>query len=144
MTRKSASRQRILKVREMQMQLAINQASQAQHHEQEIKTNSERLRQLCMATYETAKCNISSDLSSQLELAQRLMRAESSLKTALENARQKLAEAERQRLAARIDREAAEKLRAKADHEEQQGAERKQSMMPQRQRSKNVTPHSHI
>lgn len=136
MNTKSASRRRILNVREMQMQLAINEAAQAQHHEQELQTNAERLRRLCAATYETAKCDIGSDLSSQLELGQRLMRAENSLKTALETARQKLAEAERQRLAARIDREAAQKLRAKADHEAVQSEERKQSMMPQAQRTK--------
>lgn len=136
MNSKSASRKRILNVREMQMQLAISAAADAQHHEQELQTNCDRLRQLCIATYQTAKCDIGSDLSSQLELSQRLIRAESALIVGLKDARQKLAAAERQRIAARVDRESAKKLRAKADYEELQNAERKQSMMPHSKRPK--------
>ncbi|MEM1132568.1 MAG: hypothetical protein AAGH53_06515 [Pseudomonadota bacterium] len=140
MNRRRASRKRILQVREMQMQLAIGNAAEAQHHENELKANRDRLRQLCAQTYETQQCDMGRNLHAQMELGQRLLRAEEALEKALSDARQKLAEAERQRTAARIDREAAQKLMAQAERESEDEETRKQAMMPRAKATKNRRP----
>lgn len=137
MNQRRASRRRILDVREKQMRLAIGHAAEAQHHENQLQINRDRLRTLCAATYETQECDMGRNLHSQMELGQRLLRAEDALQTALASARQKLAEAERQRTAARVDREAAQKLMIKADRESEDAEIRKQSMMPQPRSPKN-------
>ncbi|MEO1045866.1 MAG: hypothetical protein AAFX04_10535 [Pseudomonadota bacterium] len=137
MTGRRASRKRILDVREKQMRVAMGHAAVAQHHEAELTSNRDRLRLLCASTYETLDCDTGHSLHAQMELGQRLLRAEDALHTALDTARQKLAEAERQRTAARVDREAAQKLMAKAERESEDAEIRKQAMMPRHRRTPN-------
>lgn len=136
MTQKRTSRQRILQVREKQMRVAIGHAAEAQHHKAELKNNRDRLRALCASTYETLECDTGRAIHAQMELGQRLLRAEDALENALHGARQKLAEAERQRTAARVDREAAQKLMVKARRESEDDEVRKLAMLPRHKRPK--------
>lgn len=127
---------RIVNVREVQCQAAIGDALAAQRAEAVLQNNAERLRRLCETVHQSDHCRLGADLHAQLELGQRLVQADREISDALSQARQKLAQAERQRTAAYIDREASTKLFEKLRKHIADTAQLKFAQQPQKRARK--------
>jgi hypothetical protein len=134
MSLKPKSWRRVHAVREAQVKLAIGAASHAQRNEATLQNNAERLKKLRDGAFEAAHCRTGGDLHAQLELAQRLIRADGEISAALVRARQHLAQVERQRTAAYIERETTSRLLDRAIALADDTAERKAARLPIRRR----------
>jgi hypothetical protein len=136
MSLKPKSWRRVHAVRDAQVKLAIGAAASAMRNEATLVNNSERLKKLRDGAFEAAHCQNGAALHAQLELAQRLMRADGEINAALVRARQHLAQVERQRTAAYIDRETTSKLLDRAIATADDAAERKATRLPIRRKTK--------
>lgn len=134
MSLKPKSWKRVHAVREAQVKLAIGAAATAMRNEANLVNNAERLKVLRDGAFNAASCQTGAALHSQLELGQRLVRADGEISAALTRARQHLAQVERQRTAAYIDRETTSKLLGRALAHADDAAERKAAQMPIRRR----------
>jgi hypothetical protein len=130
MSLKPKSWKRVHAVREAQVKLAIGAAAAAQRNEATLVNNAERLKRLRDNAFDAGHCENGASLHAQLELAQRLIRADGEINVALGRARQHLAQAERQRTAAYIDRETTSKLLGRAIAAADETAERKAARLP--------------
>jgi hypothetical protein len=131
---KPKSWKRVHAVRDAQVKLAIGAAATAMRNEATLVNNSQRLKALRDGAFDAGHCQNGGALHAQLELAQRLMRADGEINVALARARQHLAQVERQRTAAYIDRETTSKLLHRAIANADDTAERKAARMPIRRR----------
>ncbi len=136
MSMKPKSWRRVHAVRDAQVKLAIGVAANAMRNEATLMNNADRLKALRDGAFEAAHCNTGAALHSQLELAQRLIRADGEINAALVRARQHLAQVERQRTAAYIDRETTSKLLDRAIAHADDTADRKAARLPIRRRLK--------
>ncbi len=110
MKRRLAKMKRILSVRDTQMKLSEHELAKAGHRYRMLEENAERIRKLQTATrIETAEQHADM-LSAGMELFGRLMQAESNMAVSISEAREDLAGAERQNLAAKANFESTEKL----------------------------------
>lgn len=134
MSIKPKSWKRVHAVREAQVKLAMGAAATAMRNEATLVNNAERLKVLRDSAFNAARCDTGGALHAQLELAQRLVRADGEISAALVRARQHLAQVERQRTAAYIDRETTSKLLDRALAHADDAAERKASRMPIRRK----------
>lgn len=134
MSIKPKSWKRVHAVRDAQVKLAIGVAATAMRNEATLINNSERLKALRDGAFDAGHCHNGGALHAQLELAQRLMRADGEINAALVRARQHLAQVERQRTAAYIDRETTSKLLDRAIAHADDTAERKAARMPIRRK----------
>lgn len=136
MSLKPKSWRRVHAVRDAQVKLAIGVATTAMRNEATLVNNAERLKKLRDGAFEAAHCSNGAALHAQLELAQRLIRADGEINAALLRARQHLAQVERQRTAAYIDRETTSKLLDRAMADADETADRKAARLPIRRRMK--------
>lgn len=136
MSLKPKSWRRVHAVRDAQVKLAIGAAATAMRNEATLVNNAERLKKLRDGAFEAAHCQSGAALHAQLELAQRLIRADGEINAALMRARQHLAQVERQRTAAYIDRETTSKLLDRAVAHADDTAERKAARLPIRRKSR--------
>ncbi|MDM7967852.1 hypothetical protein [Blastomonas fulva] len=136
MSLKPKSWRRVHAVRDAQVKLAIGVAANAMRNEATLMNNAERLKKLRDGAFEAAHCQNGAALHAQLELAQRLIRADGEINAALVRARQHLAQVERQRTAAYIDRETTSKLLDRAIAHADDTADRKAARLPIRRRLK--------
>ncbi|WP_373488503.1 hypothetical protein [Blastomonas sp.] len=134
MSIKPKSWRRVHAVREAQVKLAIGEAAQAMRSEATLMSNAERLKQLRDGAFDAGHCASGASLHAQLELGQRLMRADGEISAALVRARQHLAKAERQRTAAYIERETTTKLLDRALAQGAADADRKAARLPIRRK----------
>lgn len=139
MSLKPKSWKRVHAVRDAQVKLAIGVAATAMRNEATLMNNSERLKKLREGAFEAAHCDNGGALHAQLELAQRLIRADGEINAALVRARQHLAQVERQRTAAYIDRETTSKLLDRAIAHAGNAADRKAARMPIARRNRKGT-----
>lgn len=130
MSLKPKSWRRVHAVRDAQVKLAIGVAANAMRNEATLMNNAERLKTLRDGAFEAAHCQNGAALHAQLELAQRLIRADGEINAALLRARQHLAQVERQRTAAYIDRETTSKLLDRAIAHADDTADRKAARLP--------------
>ncbi len=135
MSLKPKSWKRVHAVRDAQVKLAIGAAAVAMRNEASLVNNAERLKKLRDNAFDAGHCQSGASLHSQLELAQRLVRADGEINTALARARQHLAQVERQRTAAYIDRETTSKLLNRAIAQAEETAERKAARLPLRRKN---------
>jgi len=131
---------RVRDVRETQCQLAISAAMAAQQAEATLEHNAQRLKRLRQHAGDTSHCATGAALHAQLELGQRLMRADDEIAAALERARQHLAHTERQRAAAYIERETSGKLLGRALDTQAEIERRKLAATPLARRRKRGLP----
>ncbi|MDM7955982.1 hypothetical protein [Blastomonas sp.] len=136
MSLKPKSWRRVHAVRDAQVKLAIGAATTAMRNEATLMNNAERLKKLRDGAFEAGHCGNGAALHAQLELAQRLIRADGEINAALLRARQHLAQVERQRTAAYIDRETTSKLLDRAIAHADDTADRKAARLPIRRRLK--------
>jgi hypothetical protein len=139
MSLKPKSWKRVHAVRDAQVKLAIGVAAAAMRNEATLVNNAARLKKLRDTAFEADHCQTGAALQAQLELAQRLIRADGEINTALARARQHLAQVERQRTAAYIDRETTSKLLGRAIAHADETAERKAARLPLRRKNTKET-----
>jgi hypothetical protein len=139
MSLKPKSWKRVHAVRDAQVKLAIGVAATAMRNEATLMNNAERLKKLREGAFEAGHCGSGGALHAQLELAQRLIRADGEINAALVRARQHLAQVERQRTAAYIDRETTSKLLDRAIAHADDTAERKAARLPIRRKIRKGT-----
>lgn len=139
MSLKPKSWKRVHAVRDAQVKLAIGVAATAMRNEATLMNNAERLKKLREGAFEAGHCGSGAALHAQLELAQRLIRADGEINAALARARQHLAQVERQRTAAYIDRETTSRLLDRAIAHADDTAERKAARLPIRRRNRKGT-----
>lgn len=130
MSLKPKSWRRVHAVRDAQVKLAIGVAAHATRNEATLMNNAERLKRLRDGAFAADHCATGAALHAQLELAQRLIHADSEINAALLRARQHLAQVERQRTAAYIDRETTSKLLDRAVANADDAAQRKAARLP--------------
>lgn len=130
---------RVHAVRDAQVKLAIGVAATAMRNEATLMNNSERLQRLRDGAFDAAHCGSGAALHAQLEMAQRLIKADGEINAALLRARQHLAQVERQRTAAYIDRETTSKLLDRAIAHADDAADRKAARLPIRRKSRKGT-----
>ena len=106
-----ASRRRMLDMRETQLRIATGDSAAAHGSEASLEQKREQLKALALHMHKAGeRCREGRTLHSQLELVDRLRRAEDSMDGAIDQARQKTAQMERQRIAAYRKREMADQL----------------------------------
>ena len=110
MKRRLQKMKRILSVRDTQMKLSEHELAIAGHRYRMLEENAERIRQLQSNTQSDDQEQHADMLSARMELFGRLMQAERRMAVSISEARENLAGAERQNLAARANFESTEKL----------------------------------
>ena len=110
MKRRLAKMKRILSVRDTQMKLSEHELAMAGQRYRMLEENAERIRRLQSATRTGTEEQQADMLSAGMELFGRLMQAESNMAVSISEAKESLAGAERQNLAAKANFESTEKL----------------------------------
>jgi Sec-independent protein translocase protein TatA len=128
-------RRRILAMRNTQLSIATGESSSARHAEDSLEDKQRKLQELAINMHAAGTLSSTGrSLHAQMELAQRLRTAGESMVGAIDNARQRTAQAERQRIAAYQDREIADRLTDRAARELEHVLERKAASQPQHRR----------
>ncbi|MDE0933239.1 MAG: hypothetical protein OSA47_06490 [Novosphingopyxis baekryungensis] len=125
------SRQRILGMRETQLRIATGDSAAARGNESSLEQKRTQLKALAVHMHKAgAQCREGRSLHAQLELVDRLCQADDSMAGAIEQARQKTAQMERQRIAAYQKREMADRLVGRAANDLATEQDRKLSEQP--------------
>ncbi|GFZ96282.1 MAG: hypothetical protein COW16_13450 [Sphingomonadales bacterium CG12_big_fil_rev_8_21_14_0_65_65_10] len=128
-------KRRILAMRNTQLSIATGEISSARHAEDSLEEKRRKLQELAITMHAAGtQCSTGRTLHAQMELAQRLRSASESMVGAIDHARQRTAQAERQRIAAYQDREIADRLTDRAARELDQHLDRKIASQPQHRR----------
>lgn len=124
-------RRRILAMRQTQLRIATGESSAARGVEENLELKRRQLNSLATTMHDAGRsCEMGRALHAQMELAQRLRDASDSMTGAIESARQRTAEAERQRLAAFQERERADRLADKAARALEEELDRRRNLQP--------------
>ncbi len=138
-----SSRQRILGMRETQLRIATGDSAAARGTETDLERKRMHLKSLAVTLYEAGSaCREGRALHAQLELVDRLRRAEGGLDGAIDQARQKTAQMERQRIAAYRKREMADKLVVRAATGVEEALDRKLGNEPRARPRRMMEPQS--
>ena len=128
-------RRRILAMRNTQLSIATGESSSARHAEDNLEDKRRKLQELAINMHAAGTlCSTGRSLHAQMELAQRLRVAGESMVGAIDHARQRTAQAERQRIAAYQDREIAGRLTDRAARELEDDMDRRAASQPQHRR----------
>ena len=142
MTKMLDSRRRILSMRETQLRIATGDSAAARGSEANLEQKRHQLKALAVHMHQAGQeCREGRSLHAQLELVDRLLRAEDSIDSAIGQARQKTAQMERQRVAAYQKREMADLLTDRAAASVEAEIERKIAQQP-RARPRRMVEHS--
>ncbi len=132
-----ASRRRILDMRETQLRIATGDSAAARGNEANLEQKRHQLKALAVHLHEAgSSCREGRTLHAQLELVDRLRRADDGMDSAIGQARQKTAHTERQRIAAYRKREMADRLVDRAAASAETEIDRKISNQPAARRRK--------
>jgi len=110
MKRQLATHKRILKVRETLRRVAIGRAMDARGQLEGLEQRSSQLSKLRLTMFENMNCAEGHLLAARMELGHRLIGADNQVSLAVVDARQAVAEKDRQTIAAHIERDAMRKL----------------------------------
>jgi len=110
MKQQLATQRRILKVRETLRRVAIGRAMDAQSQLENLETRSDQLVELRKAIFDNLDCDEGQSLAARMELGHRLVGADDQMSLAVANARQAVADKDRQRVAAHVERDAMRNL----------------------------------
>lgn len=105
MKRKLNTPRRILKVRETLRRVAIGRATEAQSRLHSLEQKSDHLSSLRATMFDNEDCSAAQSLAARMELGHRLIGAGDQVSRAVVDARQSVAEQDRQRIAAHLDRD---------------------------------------
>lgn len=106
MKQQLATQKRILKVRETLRRVAIGRAMDAQSELETLEIRSSQLVELRKAIFNNLDCGEGQSLAARMELGHRLVGADDQMSLAVTNARQAVADKDRQRVAAHVERDA--------------------------------------
>jgi len=125
------SRQRILGMRETQLRIATGDSANARGNEANLEQKRDQLKALSIHMHKAGnECSEGRSLHAQLELVERLRRAEEQMDNAIGQARQHTARMERQRIAAYQKKEIADRLVVRAKTSVEAEADRKIAEQP--------------
>lgn len=128
-------KRRILAMRNTQLSIATGESSSARHAEGSLEDKRRKLQELAINMHAAGTlCSTGRSLHAQMELAQRLRAAGESMVGAIDHARQRTAQAERQRIAVYQDREIADRLTDRAARALDVELDRKAASQPQHRR----------
>ncbi len=132
-----ASRRRILGMRDTQLRIATGDSAVARGHEATLEHRRHQLKSLAVNLHEAGSaCRMGRALHAQLELVARLRHADDGMDAVIDEARQKTAQMERQRVAAYQKREIADRLTSRAAANIEIENDRKIGNQPRAQRRK--------
>lgn len=118
-------------MRETQLRIATGDSANARGNEANLEEKRDQLRALSIHMHKAGNdCGEGRSLHAQLELVERLGRAEDQMNTAIGQARQHTAQMERQRIAAYQKREMADRLVVRAVTSVDAEADRKIAEQP--------------